>query len=427
MLRHRPHDRASANGIPAGACHAGRPAAGHRRRARPRVGNGRDYAGGRPGAIHRVMGSDSHLDDLNPAQREAATFGVAEGGPAAPAPPLLVVAGAGTGKTGTLAHRVAHLVARRRRPAAASCCSPSPAARPRRWPAAPAGSAAARSASDAPLEPGVGRHLPRDRRPPAAPVRARDRARPGLHRPGPRRRGRPDRPGPRTSSASPATDRRFPRKATCLAIYSAAVNTARPLDDVLAAPSRGAPSGTPSSGACSRAYVAAKQRAERARLRRPAAVVGASCWRCPSSRPTSGGRFDHVLVDEYQDTNALQARDPQRAEAGRARRHGGRRRRAGDLLVPRAPPCATSWTSRALFEPAARSCAGAQLPLDAADPRRGERGDGARGRAVRADAGGGRRLHLSGPEKLLDTGRRCPSALPSLDFHHGGVLESTSD
>ena len=56
------------------------------------------------------MGSGAHLDELNPAQREAATFGVPEGGPAVPTPPLLVVAGAGTGKTGTLAHRVAHLV-----------------------------------------------------------------------------------------------------------------------------------------------------------------------------------------------------------------------------------------------------------------------------------------------------------------------------
>src|SRR3712207_6591059 len=52
----------------------------------------------------------AHLAGLNPAQRAAATFGVPEGGPAAPGPPLLVVAGAGTGKTGTLAHRVAHLV-----------------------------------------------------------------------------------------------------------------------------------------------------------------------------------------------------------------------------------------------------------------------------------------------------------------------------
>ena len=41
------------------------------------------------------------LDDLNTAQREAVTYG--EG-------PLLVVAGAGTGKTRTLACRVAHLI-----------------------------------------------------------------------------------------------------------------------------------------------------------------------------------------------------------------------------------------------------------------------------------------------------------------------------
>jgi hypothetical protein len=56
------------------------------------------------------MGSGGHLDELNPAQREAAAFGVPKGGPAVPTPPLLVVAGAGTGKAGTLAHRVAHLV-----------------------------------------------------------------------------------------------------------------------------------------------------------------------------------------------------------------------------------------------------------------------------------------------------------------------------
>src|SRR5205807_1364638 len=41
------------------------------------------------------------LETLNPRQREAACFGNA---------PLLIVAGAGTGKTNTLAHRVAHLV-----------------------------------------------------------------------------------------------------------------------------------------------------------------------------------------------------------------------------------------------------------------------------------------------------------------------------
>ena len=57
------------------------------------------------------MEPGAHLDDLNPAQRAAATFGVPAGGAAAAgAPPLLVIAGAGTGKTTTLAHRVAHLV-----------------------------------------------------------------------------------------------------------------------------------------------------------------------------------------------------------------------------------------------------------------------------------------------------------------------------
>src|SRR3546814_16322143 len=51
-------------------------------------------------------GAADYLSDLNPAQRAAAEFGV--GQPDAPA--LLVIAGAGSGKTSTLAHRVAHLI-----------------------------------------------------------------------------------------------------------------------------------------------------------------------------------------------------------------------------------------------------------------------------------------------------------------------------
>src|SRR5437867_828125 len=45
----------------------------------------------------------SHLDQLNEQQRAAADFG--DG-------PLLIIAGAGTGKTNTLAHRVACLIER---------------------------------------------------------------------------------------------------------------------------------------------------------------------------------------------------------------------------------------------------------------------------------------------------------------------------
>jgi DNA helicase II / ATP-dependent DNA helicase PcrA len=52
----------------------------------------------------------SYLDELNPAQRAAVVFGVAADRPAGSTPPLLVIAGAGSGKTSTLAHRVAHLI-----------------------------------------------------------------------------------------------------------------------------------------------------------------------------------------------------------------------------------------------------------------------------------------------------------------------------
>src|ERR1700756_3956635 len=51
----------------------------------------------------------AYLDALNPNQRRPVEHGVGEG--AAPAAePLLVIAGAGSGKTNTLAHRVAHLI-----------------------------------------------------------------------------------------------------------------------------------------------------------------------------------------------------------------------------------------------------------------------------------------------------------------------------
>ena len=60
----------------------------------------------------------ANLDKLNPQQRRAVEHG---GLPAADAGPLLIIAGAGSGKTNTLAHRVAHLIDKA--PIrAASCC-----------------------------------------------------------------------------------------------------------------------------------------------------------------------------------------------------------------------------------------------------------------------------------------------------------------
>src|SRR5665213_1339107 len=50
----------------------------------------------------------AYLDRLNPDQRRAVEYGV--GNRAEPPGPLLIIAGAGSGKTNTLAHRVAHLL-----------------------------------------------------------------------------------------------------------------------------------------------------------------------------------------------------------------------------------------------------------------------------------------------------------------------------
>jgi DNA helicase-2/ATP-dependent DNA helicase PcrA len=56
------------------------------------------------------MSTSAYLANLNAPQRRAVTFGEAlPGGKGYSAGPLLIVAGAGTGKTNTLAHRVAHL------------------------------------------------------------------------------------------------------------------------------------------------------------------------------------------------------------------------------------------------------------------------------------------------------------------------------
>jgi ATP-dependent DNA helicase UvrD/PcrA len=50
----------------------------------------------------------THLEKLNPEQRQAVQHGV--GLPGEIGGPLIVIAGAGSGKTNTLAHRVAHLI-----------------------------------------------------------------------------------------------------------------------------------------------------------------------------------------------------------------------------------------------------------------------------------------------------------------------------
>ena len=59
---------------------------------------------------HAAELQTDYLESLNPAQRQAATWGKRSQDQSFEAPPLLVIAGAGTGKTMTLAHRVAHMI-----------------------------------------------------------------------------------------------------------------------------------------------------------------------------------------------------------------------------------------------------------------------------------------------------------------------------
>ncbi|WP_228124491.1 UvrD-helicase domain-containing protein [Gluconobacter vitians] len=58
-----------------------------------------------------ASGSNDYLSRLNEAQRQAVTHGTGVSLGGADSSPLLVIAGAGSGKTNTLAHRVAHLIA----------------------------------------------------------------------------------------------------------------------------------------------------------------------------------------------------------------------------------------------------------------------------------------------------------------------------
>jgi DNA helicase-2/ATP-dependent DNA helicase PcrA len=61
----------------------------------------------RPQVNHSVSAAATYLESLNPEQRRAVEHGATGERPVAP---LLVIAGAGSGKTNTLAHRVAHLI-----------------------------------------------------------------------------------------------------------------------------------------------------------------------------------------------------------------------------------------------------------------------------------------------------------------------------
>ena len=257
--------------------------------------------------VSAVGNPDDPLAALNAAQREAVLHGLGGGAGGDPPPPLLVIAGAGSGKTNTLAHRVAHLIAHgadpgrillltfsrraademgrrvRRILAEMSAGRPGPAQAQLNWSGTfhALGARLLREyAGRIGVDPGFTIHDRED----SADLMNLARHELGLS----------------------ATKQRFPQKGTCLAIYSAAVNTQAPLAEVLQASFPWCAAWEDALKRLFRAYVEAKQ-AQQVLDYDDLLLYWAQMVAEPTLGAEIGGLFDHVLVDEYQDTNLLQA------------------------------------------------------------------------------------------------------------------------
>ena len=101
-------------------------------------------------------------------------------------------------------------------------------------------------------------------------------------------------------------EKRFPRKDTCLAIYSHRVNTQRPLAETLDALFPWCAEWEAQLTELYRAYVE-KKLANQALDYDDLLLYWHAMMSDQRLAAEIGGEFDHILVDEYQDTNVLQA------------------------------------------------------------------------------------------------------------------------
>ena len=238
------------------------------------------------------------LASLNAEQRAAVTHAAPE--------PLLVIAGAGSGKTSTLAHRVAHLIAQGADPQRLLLLTFSRRAAQemeRR-----AGQVVARvlglRSDAAPALPwagtfhGIGARLLREY---AAQLGLAENF--TIHDRG----DAEDLMGlVRNALGLSSTTKRFPMKGTCLAIYSRTVNTCADLPAVLRHAFPWCAEWEAELRRLFGAYVEAKQ--QQNVLDYDDLLLGwAQMVGEPALAAHVAARFDHVLVDEYQDTNRLQA------------------------------------------------------------------------------------------------------------------------
>jgi DNA helicase II / ATP-dependent DNA helicase PcrA len=257
------------------------------------------------------MSTASHLEKLNNAQRKAVAYGEPLPDKGFKSGPLLIIAGAGTGKTDTLAHRVAHLAIHGVDPSRILMLTfTRRAANEMRRRAHDI----VKKALNEPLG-GVShgisqrlawagtfhsignrllrhysRHLKLE---PSFTVIDRADSADLLDT-------------VRQELGLAAKEQRFPRKETCLQIYSHRVNTQKSLKDSLDQQFPWCAQWEGELVKLYRGYIERKQRAN---------VLDYDdlllYWHMMMGEPRLaqhvGANFDHVLVDEYQDTNKLQA------------------------------------------------------------------------------------------------------------------------
>ncbi len=250
------------------------------------------------------MQAAAYLDKLNDQQRLAVEHGIGEGKASGP---LLIIAGAGSGKTNTLAHRVAHLIvngADPRRILLMTFSRRAAAEMARRVDrisrqvlGAQAG-ALSEALTWAGTFHGIGARLLRiyaeqiglnvdftiHDREDSADLMNLVRHELGFSK----------------------MESRFPTKGTCLSIYSRAVNSEAPLNEVLKTWYPWVSGWEEQLRELFAGYVEAKQ-SQNVLDYDDLLLYWAQMVSDDELAADIGGRFDHVLVDEYQDTNKLQS------------------------------------------------------------------------------------------------------------------------
>jgi len=257
------------------------------------------------------MATTAHLTRLNAAQRKAVTHGEPLPEKGYRSGPLLIVAGAGTGKTDTLAYRVAHLVINGVDPARILMLTFTRRAATEMRRRA---HEITRKALDEPLGGvsqsisqrlswagtfhSIGNRLLRHYAPhvqldPHFSVIDRGDSSDLMD-------------SLRQELGLAGKEQRFPRKDTCLQIYSTRINTRASLKDTLEQQYPWCAQWEEELANLFRAYVEQKQHSRL--LDYDDLLLYWHAMMCePRLAQHIGAHFDHVLVDEYQDTNRLQA------------------------------------------------------------------------------------------------------------------------